>query len=248
MTTASRGRRTWVATFVLVLLAGLLGGYFGPQISKAFRLRRRFMSASTAPRGMDSVPRLLADTSIATGKGTTLAYFGYRFEVPWEETVGERNPGEWVETDFKDGQRIKFVGPAYFESQPKTQVFPGRVVQSEYEQYKDVISMTPSQLSPFRSHREFERSLNLLNGKGALFEHNVVAPDIFSFETPAYRGFEISGLARGWNWVNLVLFDAADHRFELTFSMTRGSNVDLNQSEINRTIQTFAPLPSTSGH
>jgi hypothetical protein len=246
MTTELRGRRTWIATYVLLLVVGFLGAYFGPQISTAFKLRRRFMSASAIPRGLDSTPQPLADTTASTAEGTTLSYYGYNFEVPWKEIVKVSDLGEseWVTIDFKDGQRVVFVSPGYFENR-EGKALERDADQSKYEQCKAVISMTPSQLTPFCSHRSFARALSLLDIKGGWFEHNAVAPDIFSFKTSAYRGFEISGLSRGWNSAKLVLFDPADHRFELTFSVIRSSNVNLNQSEINRAIQTLAPSPST---
>src|SRR5207245_11561698 len=75
-------------------------------------------------------------------------------------------------------------------------------------------SLAPSDLSPLHSHREFARIHALLDIKGIWFEHSVAVPEIFLFETTQYRGFETTGLARGWQNAGLDFFDGAqDHRY-----------------------------------
>src|SRR5207302_9251571 len=102
----------------------------------------------------------------------------------------------------KVGNTVFFVHPAFFQDSPIGgillidnsahffEAFGSGIRESNYQQFKDVISATSSQLSPFRSREEFASVLILLEVKGIWFEHNSAASDIFSFETKGYRGFE----------------------------------------------------------
>jgi len=238
---------------LFILAAGI---YFGPQTVAYWRLRPLVLSPSDSPpRGWSSVPRPLTDTSVSPSEGTVLSYYGYRFEVPWTGRDKESNEGRWVKVSFKKGQAIRFTNPAFFQDNPISgqvahdpdyfrKAFKLGPRESKYEQYKAVISTTPSQWSPFASRREFARVRILLELKGLLFEHNVAAPDIFSFETKGYRGFEFSGLSHDWQEVDLSLFDPTDRCFHISILGDARSGVRLTQSEINRVIQSFRPAPS----
>jgi len=192
------------------------------------------------PRGWSSVPRPLADTTVSTAKGSTLSYYGYVFEVPWNKIEHEWDDGWTVRIRFGTGQTIILNNPEYFPSNPIGPDIP----ESKYEQCKAIVSTIPSQWSPFRSHREFARVRRLLEIKGAWFEHNTAAPDIFSFSTNYYRGFEFSGLSHDWQHVTVNFFDTKDRWLQINILGDAGNHVRLTQSEINRLIQSFRSLPS----
>lgn len=241
-------------TFALIVLA--VGVYFGPQTIAYWELRSVVSprSSDIPPRGWSSVPRPLTDTTVSPAEGTVLSYYGYKFEVPWPDRDKERNEGRWVEVTFKSGQTIRFTNPAFFQDNPISghfvdsyyfkEAFGPGIRESKYEQFKAVISTVPSQWSPLLSHREFARVRILLEIKGLWFEHNAAVPDIFSFETKSYRGFEFSGLSHDWQDVDLNLFDPTDHSFHVSILGYAGSGVRLTQSEINRIIQSFGPAAS----
>jgi hypothetical protein len=221
-------RAGWIIGLLLFLLVVcVLGLYFGPQTLTYFKLRDDLKARSLSSRG----PSQLIDLKASECGGTTLAYYGYKFEVPWQGIAKERNPVDWVEIDFKDGQVVHFVDPDFVSAQ-----------QWNYQEFESTISVMPSQLSPFSSHHVFRRTLALLNAKGALFEHSPIAPDIFAFGHANYRGFEFSGLSQGWQWVELTLFDNAENRFQITASVSPSSGAKLTQSQINCIIQSFAPV------
>jgi len=215
-------------------------------------------SPDAPPRGWSSVPQPLAGTAVSTAEGTTLSYYGYSFDVPWRAIDKERNEGRAVELVFKTGQTIRFYNPEYSDRNPIDSVafhvdqndfrlaFGPGVRESKYEQFKAVVSATPSQLSPFCSHKAFARILVLLEIKGLWFEHSKAAKDIFSFETADYRGFENSGLSHDWQNVALDLFDKTDrHWFAISIDGDARSAVPLTQPEINRVIQSFRAAPSS---
>jgi hypothetical protein len=235
MTNPFDGRRAWIiGTGVLLIALCAFGAYFGPQIHSYLAIRARLRQAPAFPRGWDSVPQALTDNSSLKIGGMTLSNYGYTFEVPWNEVTRAENPGDYIETDFKTGQTVRFVNPG--------------LLRLTYRRFQDVIAIVPSQISPFSSHRRFAGDLELLDEKGSMFEHNPVAPEISSFQTPSYRGFELRYVTRQVDSVELYLFGADDHEIELTVSTARDSNAHLSQSEINRIIQTFAVGSSKSGN
>jgi len=123
--------------------------------------------------------------------------------------------------------------------------FGSGIHESKYQPFKDIVSLAPSDLSPLHSHREFARIHALLDIKGIWFEHSVAVPEIFLFETTQYRGFETTGLARGWQNAGLDFFDGAqDHRYFVGMEGDARSGVKLGQPGINRVIQTFTLVRS----
>lgn len=215
-------------------------------------------SPDAPPRGWNSVPLPLADTAASMAEGTTLSYYGYGFDVPWRAIDRERNEGRAMALVFKGGQTIRFYNPEYSDRSPIDSVasdidpndfriaFEPGVRESKYEQFRSVMSATPSQLSPFCSHRRFARTLVLLEIKGLWFEHSQAVADIFSFETADYRGFEESGLSHDWQHVALQLFDKTDHHWlAISIDGDARSGVRVTQPEINRIIQSFRIAPSS---
>ena len=245
--------RVWIIGLcALLAVIGAAGAYFGPQVLRYYLvLRPRLMYTPTFPRGMNSVPEPLTNTTASTAEGTTLSYYGYQFDVPWKGIVTETYP----EIIFRDGQEVRLGDPSRFRHRhardgartnhnAEEEARESIARQSWYEQYKAMLSMTPAQLSPFFSHRNFALALTLLSWKSVILEHNVARPDIFSFETPNYRGFEISGLSRGWQHVEIDLFDAQDDTFQVFVSVIRDSTPKVTQADINRIIQSFGVASS----
>ncbi len=254
---------SWRSALVFACCAiGLIvlcsGAYFGPQTVSYCRLRSTvFRPPGSSPRGWSSAPRPLDDTIASTAKGSVLSYYGYRFEVPWDEIDKAWDGERTVQIRFKTGQVIRFNNPQYFQDNPIsshaaqddgdyfTQAFGTGIRELKYDQFKAIASTTPSQWSPFRSHREFARVRILLGIKGVWFEHNPAAPDIFSFETNDYRGFELSGLSHDWQNVMVNLFDKTDRWFQISVLGDVRSGARVTQPEINRIIQSFGPTSST---
>jgi hypothetical protein len=241
----SRAGKAWTVIFALLLITVALGGYFGPQCARYLELRERLTATPVFPRGWDATPRSLINYVMSPASGVTVSAYGYKFDVPWKEVTTQSEHIAYTETAFAEGQQVRFFNTKYFE--PGPEIYPQanwdrQSTESRYEQYRDVISMTPAQLSPFCSHREFARDLKLLDVKGTWFEHNSVAPDILTFATSKYRGFEFDDSPHGPLFVNLVLFDTVNRMFQITLSVNRGSEGRFTQQDVNRIIQSFASI------
>ena len=167
----------WCALALVGLAAGI---YFGPQTVEYWRLRPLLFGLSDGPlRGWSSVPRPLDDTSLSTAEGSILSYYGYRFEVPWKDIDWEHDDGPIAEVGFKTRQTVTFLNPIRYQENPIGGAFASGIHESKYEQYKAVISTTPSQWSPFRSHKKFAQVRTLLDIKGMWIENYGPTADIF---------------------------------------------------------------------
>lgn len=237
----------------LAILIAIVAGYFGPQTVTYARLRSILRRSNDAPpRGWSSAPSALKESEVSSAAGRVILRPGYRFEVPWNEIKTERGDDR---IEFQSGQRLTFgdrwtseidpINPQnlHFETREFARLFGTQKRESKYEQFREVVSAVPSGLSPFRSRTEFRRYESLLEAKGVWFEHNVAAPDIWSFQTKDCHGFEVSGLRRGWENVTLNLFDSEDHRFVINIQGDEQRGVEVSQPEINRVIQSFAAAP-----
>jgi hypothetical protein len=233
--------------FGIVLLVSAI--YFGPQTITYFRFRSAMLRpADYPPRGWSSVPGPLRDTTASTAEGSTISFGDHQFDAPWKESQQEQQgtrihfeTGQIIEFSDFDSTNVDPIDPQILHSNRAdfANAFGTGIFPSKYDQYQAILSVKPSDWSPLRSRREFARFQFLLEIKGLWFEHNVTAPEIFSFETNNYRGFELSGLSHDWQNVIVNWFDAADHRFQINVRGNARSDVRITQPEVNRIIQSF---------
>jgi len=191
-------------TLSVALLAALLFAIrYGPQFALYLRIRSAIPVADSTGH-LSATPRVLLKLDKDSAKGTSLSYFGCRFEVPWQDVELERNEGRWAEVQFKTGQSVKilnssefyvhgFIDGQFVDSNVWEMASSEGIPKSRYEQLKALLSVTPVQLSPLQSRPKFARTLVLLTQKGIYFEHDPFKPEIFSFERPDLRGFEVVG-------------------------------------------------------
>lgn len=240
--------RLWTIVLCPALLIALgCAFYFGPQVQVYLEMRR-----IGGPPGLWEIPRPLAITGVSTSQVTPLSYFGYKFEVPWVGIEKEWGDGRWVRILFKSGQEVFFSNPDYsqhdvllldskFEPDVFRKAFESPPAGSKYEHMRAVLSMTPSKLSPFRSHRRFARERIWLGSKGLWLEHST-ATHIFEIQTPEYKGFETTSIPQNGS-AEIILFDASDRMFSIGISGAK-----LAQSDMNTIIQSFGPPPSTTSN
>jgi hypothetical protein len=231
----------------LLLLITAPVAYWGPQFANYLRFQRL-----TSPPWWGETPRPLENEDVSKAPGTKLSYFGYQFEVPWSGIEKEWNDEEKVKIQFQTGQYIIFIVPAKSQNDLRTYAAskdtgdsltaraPEVSSQSNYERLKLTLSMTPSLLRPFESRKNFNRDSQYLLDKGNSLEHSG-ATALFSIQSANYKGFEIDGGSYSGR-VDLILFDAADHLFNLELSQG-WKGAKLSQSEINRVIQSFNAAP-----
>ena len=205
------------------------------------------------------MPQPLTDYQVSEAPATKLAYFGQSVDVPWAGIKREINEERWAEVQFVTGRSARFVNPDLPDVDPINRhdvmddkefdlAFGSGIHETKYRQFGDILSVRPADLSPLHSRKEFARIYVLLAVKGIWFEHSGDVPQIFSFETDKYRGFQISGLDHGWQSAGLHFFEKTRNRaYFVGLEADPSSGVVLPQADINRVIQSFTVGAAESG-
>ena len=240
--------RVGILIAFLTVLFTLLGPPFGILITKR-------MEARKVP-AVKVAPLELADYSVSNSSGTTLSYFGYEFEVPWNTNFKQKVGKGLVEVQFESGQKVIFIVPEN-QSGLLTEivedhslnmgdlrlVFGDLMKRSAYEQYGVLLNTTPESIHAFGPRAEAVRGVTLLTIKAIAFGPGLES-GAFSFDVSGKRGFQI-GDPRKSRRVDLEVFDTAGHHFEILCGSTNG-NIRFSQPELNRILTSLraASVPS----
>lgn len=229
--------RVGILIIFLTVLINLLGPPIGIFVTTRMEARR-IPAVKVAP-----VP--LADYSVSNSPGTTLSYFGYEFEVPWNASFKERTVGKTlVQLKFQSGQDVLFIVPANqdgllteivedhsLKMGDLRLVFGDLMNRSAYDQYGVLLNTTPQSIRAFGPRAEAVRGVTLLTIKAIAFGPGLETA-AFSFELPGKRGFQIGDPLKSRR-VDLEIFDSAGHHIEILCGSTNGS-VRFSQPELNR--------------
>lgn len=242
---------------LLVLLAVLLR-LLGPPITIFFTVR---WAAKKIP-AVKVTPQPLADYSVSDAPGTTLSYFGYSFEAPWNANFKtQESPKNSVESGivqlkFESGQDLVLIAPAnqrgllgelvqdqssHMES--LRPVFGDLINRSAYDQYAALLNTSPSSIRAFGPRAESSRGLTLLMIK-AMAVPASLETGAFSFELPDKRGFQI-GDPRKSRQIWLEVLDLKGHHVEIICA-TAKDNIRFTQPELNRILKSIHTVPTDS--
>jgi hypothetical protein len=220
----------------LIALLTLLGPPIGILITKR-------MEARKVP-AVKIAPVELADYSVSKSSGTTLSYFGYEFDVPWNANFKQRVGKGLVEVQFESGQNVIFIVPENqsgllteiveehsLNMRDLRVVFGDLMKRSAYDQYAVLLNTTPESIQAFGSRAEAVRGVTLLTIKAIAFGPGLES-GAFSFDLPGRRGFQIGDPQKSRR-VDLEVFDTAGHHIEILCGSTNG-NIRFSQPELNR--------------
>lgn len=228
--------RVGILVAFLILLLNLLG----PPIGILVMTR---MEARKVP-ALKVAPLKLADYSVSNSSGTTLSYFGYEFEVPWNANFKQKVGKNLVEVQFESGQNVIFIVPenqsglltGIVEDRSLNMgglrlVFGDLMKRSAYDQYGVLLNTTPTSIKAFGPRAEAVRGVSLLTIKGIAFGPGLES-GAFSFDLPGKRGFQIGDPQKSRR-VDLEVFDTAGHHIEISCGSTN-DNIRFSQPELNR--------------
>ena len=228
--------RVGILIAFLTVLFTLLGPPFGILITKR-------MEARKVP-AVKVAPQELADYSVSSSSGTTLSYFGYEFDVPWNANFKQKVGKGLVEVQFESGQNVIFIVPEN-QSGLLTEIVEDRSLnmgdlrlvfgdlmkRSAYDQYGALLNTTPESIQAFGPRAEAVRGVTLLTIKAIAFGPGLES-GVFSFDLPGKRGFQIGDPQKSKR-VDLEVFDTTGHHVEILCGSTNG-NIRFSQSELNR--------------
>jgi hypothetical protein len=201
------------------------------------------------------VPVELSDLSISKSPGGKLSYYGYEFEVPWNDLDEQitRPVGYAQFIAFHSGKAITFNTIPPKESlnatrkslQPDEKTDkPFRRAFSDYASVRAVLETTPNTVTLFTPRDEALRTLPRLLLKAITMGAMHADTGVFWLRTKEFRGFQYGDPRSSPHEIVDDLF-VEDGRIEFTFAK-KSNAVGFSQSEINRVIQTVRRVPDHS--
>jgi hypothetical protein len=228
-----------------------------------------FYSARKAPKITHVVPTRLTDTSISQAHGEKLSYFGYEFEVPWNDLDpaqtqfyprGRPHPNRAILT-FRSGLRLmvtavppgEWKGTLSTEMKISTQqlesAFGRDVTNSDYGFVKAIYEFTPDTMHYWNSQKTQSREQVLLILK-SLAPLKSAETGIFNVNNQDFKGFQQGDPGAAVDKVAVNLYSDAGSA-EFIFFESGRKPPGITQPEINRVIQSFRrvePEPEALAH
>lgn len=241
-----------VAIGILTLVAYAF--LFGQQTASTYSARKL---GRERPE-VNQVPTAIQDSSISTAKGTKFSYFGYQFEVPWEDVdntkTGVITKASRAVVKFQSGNALSvYIGAPHefvdallkmakcsradFDSS-----YGDGLAESDYKFDRIMLATTPSDLNPFMSRRLALNRSFLLTVK-AISVPGSASSGIFEVHTPLFQGFQFGTPSDATGRINLDLY-TKDSAIEMIFGQKKNGPTPIHQSDINRVIATLHPIPS----
>jgi hypothetical protein len=201
-----------------------------------------------------AVPVELKDFSIATAAGAELSYFGYAFEIPWDDldasaskTVGTKQviafrshmamlisslpPRNFVESVAKVAGGDEILRRNYGDSD----------VASDYNFTRAMLNSTPRSVSPFGSREAGARTSKLLLIK-AVAVPSPGSSGTYLIRAPAFQGFQYGNPQSSPHKIILDLFDDKGGIEFVLACFGKCSVSPISQSDINRISQTVVRI------
>ena len=239
-----RWRRILWTLGIVVVVSFVYAWFFGFQTMMILETR---WIARKSPIVRET-PRALPDTSISPAHGTKLSYFGYDFEVPWDDldlaqSKTQSNP---VVLRFRSGRSLMFSSspPRHFVDAVSKEmgqldgfrgIYGDAPLQSDYAFWSMILAATPDQVNLFSSRKEIVGNSMLLVMKGVALPQR---SGIFRVQTQGFKGFQWGDPKADPTHVVADLF-ADDCGLEFVFfGKTKKNPESISQAEINRVLQT----------
>src|SRR5215470_16361287 len=241
--------RILIGLFVIVLACVAYLWFFGFQtlvLLEARYLTRKTPAVSTAPAQ-------LTELSISRSPGRKLSYFGYEFEVPWND-VDEAKSGVIPDKNkalivFQSGNTLSVWqgSPRAFLNQVLSndkidqntlrRIVGDEALQSDHALYRTILQMTPDKMTPFESQTDAANQALLLLVKRLCMPPGARS-GVFSVSAGEFSGFQFGRPQNQFSEVSVRLFsDSSSLNF--IFKQNPGGSAVFSQPDINRILNTL---------
>jgi len=248
----SRWKRVLISLGIVVVACVTYLWLFGTQTFFA-------LEAHNTARKLPFVQRTpvpLLDLSISHASGTTLAYFGYEFEVPWTDIDSEKTKivgGNKAIIAFRSGnvlsvwsgQPHEFMN--YLLEQGKIdkdtfrKIYGDEALQSDYNFKRLILETTPDKIS-FFTDRKTAVSQGVLLMVKAICVGGDPNSGIFAVQGKEFKGFQYGLPQNPPKRLSVELFPADGH-LDLIFGQKKNSSTVISQADVNRIVQTIHKVP-----
>lgn len=241
----SRWKRILMWVGFVVVLGGVYLWFFGVQTTSALMVRYKFRKLPDVAK----TPVPLSDLSISSVPHRVVIYFGYEFELPWDDVdeARDKTVGTIHVTAFRSGNALWFstfppkdfvngiVKTANLDEQGFRQLYGEAAFESDYAFHDKMLRLTPSEITPFISESQaISDSMLLLIKAISMPKAN---SGIFSIQTQDFKGFQFENPQTKPFRITEELF-SSDAGINVMFMQKVGSPT-ISQAEINRVIQSI---------
>jgi hypothetical protein len=239
-------------------IAAVVGAYvwtFGPQTMLTLIARYEYRRIPAA----ENIPVALSDLSVSSVPHKTVAYFGYEFELPWDDVDEQKSrTAETVHvhiTAFHSGNAFWFstfpardfvkniVGKTKLTPEQFRQIYGNEAFESDLGFMRTMLQITPRGMSPFMPKRQAAASSTLLLIKAISVPE--AESGIFLIRTADFQGFQLGNPQSRPSRVREDLY-AGDGGIEVIFFQGRGTSPSVSQGDINRILQSVRKTSSPS--
>jgi|SRR5690242_9995785 len=256
--TGMSGRaRVLIGLFVVVLVCAAYLWFFGFQT--LILLEARYLTRKAPAVSM--APTQLADLSISRSPGRKLSYFGYEFEVPWNDIdeaktkiLPDNNNKAMIVFQSGNSLSVWHGSPRAFlntvlsndkiDQNTLLRIVGDEALQSDFALYRTILQMTPDKMTPFESQSHAGNQALLLLVKGICMPPGADS-GVFSVSAGEFSGFQFGRPGNPSGQASVRLFsDSSSLNF--IFNQRPGGPANILQSDINRLLQTLHKAPSQS--
>jgi len=242
----------WLRILIGLGIAGIVCGaflwFFGVQAFSIWETRR----AARKEPAVWTTPVQLLDLSVSQAQGKKLFYFGYVFEVPWDDIDQERT--KVIGTDkaiiaFRSGNVISFwsgppneltsnlQGDGKIDQKSLRQLLGDEAVQSDYAFKKAILNTTPAKFSLLTPRR-----LAIQQGMFFIMKATMLLPSaesgVFSLSTNEFKGFQYGHPQSPPKHLSVELFKSDGH-VDILFGQKLNGSTAISQADVNRVVQSI---------
>jgi hypothetical protein len=248
----SKRNRILIALGIGVVVGGTYLWFFGTQTACALTVRYTYRKMPDVAK----VPIPLSDLSISNIRHRMVSYFGFEFELPWDDvdeqkdkTVGtihvtysQSGNAFWFSTfppkEFVNG----LMKTAKLDPQGFRQLYGDKAVESDYAFHQKMLQLTPSEITPFVSRKQAIAGQMLLLIKAISMPK--ASSGIFSIQTPDFQGFQFENPQTRPLRITDELYSNEAGIDVMFLQKVDGSAPTISQPEINRVIQSIRKVPT----
>ncbi len=241
----SRWKRIFILVGIVVVLGGVYLWFFGVQTASALMVRYQFRKLPDVAK----TPVPLSDLSISSVPHRAVSYFGYEFELPWDDVDAEKDKtvGTIHVTYFRSGNAFWFstfpprdfvneiLKTGNLDQQSFKRLYGEEAFESDYAFHEKMLQLTPSEITPFISETQ------AISGQMLLLIKAISMPKassgIFSIQTQGFKGFQFENPQTRPPRITEELF-SNDRGINAIF-MQKVGGPTISQAEINRVIQSI---------
>jgi hypothetical protein len=246
--------RILAGTGIITIVCAIYLWNFGPQTF--FAVETRYW-ARTVPV-IKKVPVELGDLSASSAAGKKLTYFGYEFEVPWDDIDEAKSHliGKIAIVAFRSGnvlsvmsgqprELVKMVqSSGKVDDATFVKLYGNDALNSDYAFLRIMLETTPDQITPFVSKKQAASSAMLLMMKGFAASRRGDS-SLFVVRAADMSGFQFGHPSDSSDGFDVELFSESGE-LDFVFGQKANGTTKIVQSDINRILRTLHKVSDTS--